>query len=180
MQGSKCLVYRGCRWGFPDVLLICICTADVCQLLVWNVQWRKKLGRDTNWLCSFRVNKANSQRDFSTTLLKHIATAVSSGTSKPSHLGWWQIQSVCILCCPGTLILLARYLSCQHTFFTFPPALTGLVSGSVFPSCTAPSWGGHRIFMIWWLLFFFSVKISWSPTYLNLSGCNVGWKPFLS
>lgn len=32
------------------------------------------------------------------------------------------------MCCPGTPILLARYLSCQHPFFTSLPSPTGLVS----------------------------------------------------
>lgn len=32
------------------------------------------------------------------------------------------------MCCPGTPILLARYLSCQHPFFTSLPSPTGPVS----------------------------------------------------
>ncbi len=143
LRGGASICCICSRQSFPDSLVSCwYSSTQQVKKEIWK---RHKI----YCYCSGLITATVSQCDISTQLLKHTTTAVSWGSSLPAPLSRWQIQSVLTLCCPGTLILLACSLSCQHTFFTFLPSQTGPVSGSVFPtSIPLSSWGGNSSFVV--------------------------------
>lgn len=123
---------------FPDVLFT-FCAADVRQLRVWTAEWRRKL-ETQNQLCLFRVNNAHSQSS-------DKALGVHCHSRLLRLFPAWSPRLVTDSIYPRTV--LAWHTSSLGYFFILSAHILHFspisnCRGSVFPSSTTHSWGGHH------------------------------------